>query len=415
MIEIHPNLKNFVRPSAHSKYSPSSAERWWYDACSASLRLSEGVATEESKYAKEGTLAHSLSEAKFLNQMFFQPIDPMIYMQIAAFEKEQGREVLAEMNAHAEDCAGIYFEWLRATHIIGDVLWFGVERGVPVFPEKDCYGTGDFIIIGTKAAVVIDFKYGVGKVVPASSLQLRVYLAGIFRHLRNIPQDYKFISVVFQPRVDASPGVAEFTPSQINQDLNDCWKSIIASEDRSALPRIGSYCFFCPANRPIDPNKRCPAKQKVALEAAALPFQEYLKDLTAPVDNPLAKNTRRDQAIVKLLSIKTFLNDTIKELEEEVQARILGGEIFEGVELVDVPGNRAFAYSEEQVETAIKKAYPQVEVFKTERKLRGISDLEKEIGQKDILTPLTQRKVSKQLRVIEDKQREMIQKLIQMA
>ena len=51
-------------PTSHATLSPSAAARWI--TCPASIRLAQqipaGIRNQESAYAREGTLAHSLAE-----------------------------------------------------------------------------------------------------------------------------------------------------------------------------------------------------------------------------------------------------------------------------------------------------------------------------------------------------------------
>ncbi|RPJ72989.1 MAG: DUF2800 domain-containing protein [Alphaproteobacteria bacterium] len=62
-IKIHPSLLNFIRPSDHSTFSPSSMDR--IITCPYSVEPSKSIPNVSSSYAEEGTMAHSVCEALY--------------------------------------------------------------------------------------------------------------------------------------------------------------------------------------------------------------------------------------------------------------------------------------------------------------------------------------------------------------
>lgn len=141
--------------------------------------------------------------------------------------KDRGDEMMGAAEEYYEVCR----YWMDNKDLVGDILWYGQERAIPVYPEKSCYGTGDFVIVGTKSSVVIDFKYG-RKNVNADSKQLKVYAAGIARHLDGIPDDYKFHAVIFQPRVGNAVKEVTYSKQQMYADLGTIWQSLIQAEKK---------------------------------------------------------------------------------------------------------------------------------------------------------------------------------------
>lgn len=402
-IKIHPQLTGFVRPSDHSKFSPSAADRWM--ACAASIKLSEGIAEEKNEYSDQGTLAHSVCEAMFDHEHFMIDMPLELQMKLMAWESTHPGDV-PEMY----DCAQTYVDcvssWLKDTDRIGDVLWYGLEKGVPVFPEKGCFGTGDCVIVGTKAAVIIDYKHGRGKNVQADALQLRVYAAGVLRHLDDLPEGYGVFSVVVQPRTDPSPKTHFYPAGQIHQFLGDIWNAIIATEQPNLEPKDGGHCFWCPAKRTKDLMKKCPTQMILPVNAAKENFEKYLADMNAPVENLGVANPKRDEAMMKIISLMPLLESIRDSAVEEFQYRMEQGEAIPGLQMVEKVGNRTFNKAEDtEIASLLTSRYPKLNpwrVIPEKKTIRTISDIEKEVG-KGALDSVTVRKVKKEVRILDAK------------
>jgi hypothetical protein len=410
--QISPSLLNFVRPSAHSKFSPSAADAWL--ACPGRARLIEGIPVETSVYAEEGTLAHSVCEAVFRQEMYGIEFPIELNMELAKLE-DQGAEII--------DCAYNYYNvvtsWLNDEVNVGKVLYFGLERGVPVYPERGCFGTADCLIVGTNGAVIIDYKHGKGKNVGAQSLQLKVYLAGIYLHLAGIPEHYRFHSVVVQPRTDTAAKTHSYSIEEIKDFTNVIWKAITASEDPYAQPVEGNHCFWCPAKRTHDVNKKCPIIKEKPLKLAQENFGKFLAQMeqnTSCVVMPgeeLASNKLRDEAMLKILAIAPLIAKVAEDSEAEILARIESGEQIEGVTIVHEPGRRKLnADTIEDAEKLLTPHFPGLKVSKTVTKtsLRSITEIEKELG-KGKLDPFCVRPLKKKIQIFDDKIRGILKEM----
>lgn len=406
MIKILPQFFTFVKPQAHSPYSPSSLERWHKSACPPSVRLSEGIVLPSSIYADEGTLAHELIEAVYNKEAYFQDIPAELIMRINLFGMRPDinkPDIYSEMLRHAYTYVDLVTEWMSEEKI-GKLLWHGLEHSMPIIPEKGVYGTGDCVIIGTKAAVIIDFKYGVGKVVSGDSLQLLAYAVAVWRHLENLPHDYKFYSVVCQPRVSVAAKVVEADSARVEQVFREMWESVELSRDPNVLPKEGNHCFWCPAKRTTDPTKKCTlikdkAEQLVKSEMSG--FLRVLNGKVEVVDRDYER--KRDEAARKLLAMKEFIVDTIENLEEEYKDRILGGEVINGLTVEDELGNREFI---EKDPAALAKILQEkvpdinpIKVIPATTKVKTITEIEKESKIKDCLVGLTMRRSKKVLKI----------------
>jgi hypothetical protein len=90
----------------HSLQTPSSSHRWI--ACPPSARLTENYTDTGSGYASEGTLAHSIAEAKLKYRLGLSGAPPNCDD--------------AEMDEHTDDYAAFVMEQLKSEQIQGFLL-----------------------------------------------------------------------------------------------------------------------------------------------------------------------------------------------------------------------------------------------------------------------------------------------------
>lgn len=409
-IKIHPSLKNFVRPSPHSAFSPSSIDRWI--ACPASVKLSKGIPEEpESPWAREGTLAHAVCEATFRNLHYGVPYPVDLQLDLVKFDKDNGGGS-DEMFHHASSYAEVIVAWLNDKERVGDVLWFGLERGIPIIPEEGCFGTADCVIVGSKGSVVIDYKYGKGKAVKAETPQLKAYAAGVARYLSGASADYKVHAVVFQPRTDFDPKHTCYEYSELLNFLDHVYGAIEESKKEGLSPIDGNHCFWCPARRTKDINLKCPVIRDAPIKAAQENFGKFLADMQAPVKSLADPNPNRDAAMLKIMALAPMINQLAKDAEEEFTFRIEKGEHVEGVALVQKAGSRKYnAESDADAAKMIEETLG-VDPWKVinTKKLRTITEIEKEVG-KGKLDSITYKPLKKALVILDEKTRDILGEL----
>ena len=401
IVKIHNDLLNFVRPSAHSTFSPSASDRWM--ECPFSIEATKNIPNETSKYAEEGTLAHSVCEAEFAKEFFGIGYPNDLQMKIIALEDE-GAEMM--------DSAYVYIScikaWLNLEEEIGNVLSYGLEKGIPIFAEEGAFGTADTLIIGDKGCAVIDFKYGKGKSVNADSLQLRTYLAGVLKHLIDVPEDYRFHSVIVQPRTDYAPKAHTYTKAEIKDHLEAVWNAIQETKKSNLEPVRGKHCFWCPASRTKDSALKCPAIKTETLKVAQEDFGKFMADMSAPVEKFGDNNDKRDSAIIKVMSLLPLMQKIAKDGEEEFAYRISKGENIPGVQITEKAGNRTWLHTDEnEMKGAIQKLYPKIDPIKTVTKLMTITEFEKQAGKKSA-DALTYKPLNKKLVVQDAKVQEIL-------
>jgi len=202
-VKLSPAFLNFVRPSDHSRFSPSSADRWL--ACAAATQLCAKIPEQGSnKYQRAGTEAHTVCED---------------YAKHVFLDYEKSTELMMATDEQMGDAVR-YVEiaqaWADDKERIGEVIYIGFEVAIPVYPKLGNFGTADCLIVGTKGVACIDYKSGTGKSVGPTTPQLKDYLLGVYVHFESPPpQDYQFHALIFQPRESDMPKEHTYTAAEM--------------------------------------------------------------------------------------------------------------------------------------------------------------------------------------------------------
>lgn len=406
MVTILKELKEFVRPSPHSIYGPSSGDRWMN--CPFSVEFSKDIVEETSSYAAEGTLAHTVCEDQFRKEFYEIAIPDKTLMEIAMLP-DRGDEMIE----CAEDYVNFLQLWLQMESL-GDILWYGLERGIPIFPELSCFGTADFIIVGTKGAAIIDYKYGKGRIVERGSVQLKLYALGLWKHLKNLPEDYEVNAVVFQPRVVPHiPKVDVYYSEDFIPFEKEVYAQIMETKKPKLEPCGGSHCFWCPAKRVKDPALKCPIIREKPLKLANERFDKFFSDMATQANISPEADRSRDEALFKILSLAPLIKRMAIDAEEELQYRIEQGEAIAGCSVIPVAGNRKWRLDDmNEMSDLIKSKFPG-QVFvgtKTTERIISITDVEKIVGKGNVDT-LVIKPIKKKLHVQDEKVQEILGQL----
>lgn len=353
-------------PDKHAFLSPSSAERWYH--CPPSAWLCEQFPDLGSVFAAEGTEAHSLCEY-LLGVALGRPglTDPHPNLRYYSEEMEaccQGYvafvletvEKLRQKEA-AEGSGEVSGDGSAGSDSAGSPCVY-VEQRVDLrkyIPES--MGTSDCIVIGRNEIVVIDYKYGMHRV-PATSLQLRIYALGACELFSSL-YDFSVVRmVVYQPRIG---NVDEC--SMPVQDLY-AWAAGELKERAGCAFRgegeyaVGEWCRNCRARR------QC---RHLAEEQLALARFEFK-------DPPLLS----DEEIAEVLKQLDTLESWAKGVREYALSQALSGHRIAGWKVVEGRSVRKFtddACVAARVSTAGFDPY--------EKKMLGVSGLEKLLGRKD--------------------------------
>ena len=340
--------------TAHALLSASGSKRWL--SCTPSAKL-EATLPEPKRsngafdFSQEGTMAHSLAEAKLRHY----------YGQIGIEEYEREYEIIKNTPYYNDD-----FE----AHVDSYVLYVRSQIGdgdTPLFEQRvdfsdwvpDGFGTADVVILSKHAIRVIDLKFGKG--IPVSALdntQLRLYALGAWSKFKEEYPDIKEVSyTIHQPRLDSIS-----TDGTTVAKLVDWANYFVKPKAKKAwsgsgefLP--GEWCQFCRAKA------QCRARSDYNTELAKQEFK-------APA---LLSEEEVSQVLAKAQQLKTWAND----VEEFALTRAVDqGVIPPGYKLATTKTHRKISDSALAAVVLVEKGMSP-EVIWEPPKLKSIATLEK--------------------------------------
>lgn len=346
-------------PSKHAKLSASSAFRWIN--CPGSVALADQLpAPGSSAYADEGTLAHALAELKLRKFLGDAGNYDKELAQIQANEYYCG-----EMDEATDFYAETVQEHLAAAGEDAELMieqQFSLDNWVP-----EGFGTSDAVIIGGSTIEVIDLKYGKGvKVEAKNNPQLRLYGLGASALFGDL-YDFETVRMtIIQPRLDHVSG--EEIPLK---ELLLWAEEEVAPKARMAMDgtdytACGDWCRWCPAKAV------CRKRAEYNLELA----KDEFKAPPLLTDEEIGEVLRRAEEIQKWTS----------DIQAYALEEALAGKQFDGWKLVEGRSNRKYADDVKVAETLVAAGYDEAMLY--ERKLYGITAMEKLVGKKKLTTTL---------------------------
>ena len=361
-------------PDKHAFLSPSSSERWFN--CTKSAWLCEQFPDLGSVFAAEGTDAHRLCEFLLHDMLGMPDTDP--------------RPSMTYYNQEMEEAAQGYVlfirEKLEAWKAKGALPTVFVEQRVDLrayIPES--MGTSDCVIIADDEIEIIDFKYGMYRV-PATSLQLRIYALGACELFRNLYDFTRVRMTIYQPRLgavdEASMDVEELY-RWAAEELKPRAELAFAGQGNYS---VGEWCRNCRARR-------------TCRELAAHQLEIAKYEFTEP---PLLS----DEEIADVLDRVDDLVSWATGVKEYALQAALDGRRFAGWKLVEGKSVRKFT---DDACVAARVEAAGIDPF--EKKMLGLTALEKKLGKRDfqnLLADLVVRSQGKPVLVpVSDKRAEM--------
>ena len=343
--------------TTHAILSASSSHRWL--TCTPSARLEQTLPEPKRSagafdFSQEGTMAHSLAEAKLRHH----------YGQIGIEEYEKEYEIIKNTPYYNDD-----FE----AHVDNYVLYVRSQIGegdTPLFEQRvdfsdwvpDGFGTADVVILSKHSIRVIDLKFGKGIPVSATdNSQLRLYALGAYSKFKEEFPEIKEVSyTIHQPRLDSIS-----TDGTSITKLLDWANYYIKQKSKKAWAGTGDFipgdhCQFCRAKA------QCRARSDFANEVAALDFRPA----------PLLTEEELDMVLSKVSDLKSWASD----VEDFVTQRAINENVVpRGYKLYTPKGNRKIADAELAVTVLEEKGFNRADMFET--KLKSVAQLEK-LGQK---------------------------------
>ena len=347
---------------SHALLSASGASRWIN--CTPSAKLEEDFGEKTSStYAKEGTLAHELSEL-YLNK------DVLLTISDSDFDSRLEKIIEDDLfNEEMFDMVPIYTDYCASqfaeakTNNLLAVMEIEQKLDLTEYVPEG-FGTADCVIINDTLLEVIDLKYGKGVPVYADwNKQLMLYGLGAL-HKYDTMYDIENIKLtIVQPRID---NISSFIISVselrawAEEELKPAAK--LAFEGKGEL-NAGEWCRFCAVRN------QCRKLYEQQLEIAKYEFKapELLSD------EEIADVVIRAKSFTEWIdSVQEYANS--KAVNEDKQ--------WPGLKLVEGISRRKWV-DEDKASNAIFARCPELsedEVFNM--KLKPITSIEKIVGKK---------------------------------
>jgi hypothetical protein len=361
----------------HAALGASNSSRWMH--CPGSVAAEEPMPDPESRWAQEGTAAHSLAVLSY---------DTKRDAETWLGEEIEGVVVTGEM------VEAIRFYLGYVVQFSGAQLWREKQFNLaPIKPPAEMFGTADFVAYRPHLhhIDIVDLKYGKGVIVTAEgNTQTRYYALGFWIEfmLENRPEAeaVKTITVhIIQPRVLDDEGEPSVTTDTITlAELRRWAKEELLPAARATqepdAPRVpGPHCRFCRAKG------ACAEFRGVALAAAQTEFADIPEDgavvLPAPVDMTV-------EQIGKALAAAKLLEAWIEGVQVYALNEIERGRPIPGYSLAPKRANRKWKNEAEARTYFIDTmGLPEEDVFKTS--FRSPAQIEKLVGKKRFPGDLT--------------------------
>lgn len=248
---------SLVGAPAHSKLGASSAYRWF--ACPGSVRLSQGIDSEESSYAAEGTRAHEaaahyLEKGEFPKGTSLEMTEALMVYINSIYEDERsiyGKSGIQSFTEHRLDLSSLH------------PTMFGTADRIGVYPSL-------------KLLRVYDLKFGAGiPVEVADNTQLKYYALGA---LLEFGKDFGIVDVeviIVQPRCSHPDGPVRrwrTTATELEEFATELVINAMRTEEPNAELVSGGHCRFCPAK------SKCPELKNLAVRSAQAEFAPLLQE-----------------------------------------------------------------------------------------------------------------------------------------
>ena len=369
----------------HARLSPSASHRWIN--CPGSVHLAEQCPPQDgSTYTAKGTEAHTLAELK-LRKFNEEGTSDFFDKQL-----EKARSEFEYYCGEMDEATDFYFDIVTEKVLEGGPdaelmieQRFSLDKWVP-----DSFGSADAVIIAGHTIEVCDLKYGKGvKVDAVGNPQLRLYGLGAAELFGDL-YDFDTVRVtIIQPRLD-HVSTEEISLAEL-RDWAENWVAPAAKLAMSNTDEVhcGDWCQFCPAKA------ICRERAEANLELARHDFKKPAL-LT-------------DEEIGEILRQAEEVQKWVADVSAYALEQALAGKQYEGWKLVEGRSIRKYADEIKVADTLRAAGYDEALLY--ERKLNGITNMEKLVGKKkltELLGNLLVKPAGKPVLVPESDKREAI-------
>ena len=348
-------------PTKHARCSASAAYRWIN--CPGSVALSDQCPDPgTSSYADEGTLAHSLAELK-LRHALKELTTGQYKKQLAKIQ--QSDYYNAEMDEATDFYVDAVLEEFAAADEGAELMieqQLSLEQWIP-----EGFGTSDVVIVSNTQIQVIDLKYGKGiKVEAKNNPQFRLYGLGAVSLFGDLYDFDTVKTTVVQPRLDHVDSEVVILKELLLWGEEEVAPRAIMAMEGTDYMAAGDWCRFCPAKA------RCRKRAEFNLDLARMEFQKP----------PLLSN----EEIGEVLAKADHLQKWAEEVNQYALEQALAGKHFEGWKLVEGRSIRKYADETKVASTLMAAGFDEAMLY--QRKLNGITEMEKLVGKKKLAATL---------------------------
>lgn len=339
---------------AHALLSPSAAARWM--SCTPSARMEEKMPDRETEFAKEGTLAHALAEAKVWERYGTGKPEDMDGLRREGLYAPEMEE---HTDAYADYVHGLYAKHRETTP---DAVLMTEQRLDFTKYIPDGFGTADAVIVAEGMMEVVDFKYGKGVEVSAvENGQMMVYALGALEKWDYLYPIERVRMTIFQPRI-GNVSEWEITATALRKWGEEELKPKAAKAfkgEGEATP--GGWCRFC--------------KAKAVCRALADFCTADIADGT-----PDARLMGAEE-VSKVLPKAEILKGWVPAVEEHALGLALGGTRVPGYKVVEGRSVRKYADEKAVVDKLFESGYGEDTIYRP-RELETISAMEHKLTKK---------------------------------
>ncbi len=317
----------------HSQVGASSCERWWNCPGSNAL-IARLPKAETSKYAAEGTVAHTICE-QGLRTMINHPNNAICTCTGSIDREYEEDDFVIKVTEEMAEGSQLYQttikeDAIRIGCISNDRLnkdWINIEQSFELTNvDAEARGTNDAsILVPGETLIVYDYKYGKG--IPVEAIENKQMLYYAIGAAGDKLLDFKSIElVIIQPRASHPEGPVRrwvTTPDYVAKFKSELGVRIRKTREESAQTQTGKWCRFCNAKM------ICPAMRTTVNNVAKMDFQA-----------PVAKNVVRRPMDLTKDELKLFLDNAeiLENYIKDVRAYAFNildkGDIIEGWKLV---------------------------------------------------------------------------------
>ena len=336
----------------HAYLSASASERWL--KCPPSAKLCAQEEDRGSPYAQQGTDAHELCQhlvETALGRPSKDPTEDLTYYD-------------AEMQESAEGYCDFVMEQVEAAKKLCKDPLVCVEQTLDLSKwVEHGFGTGDCVIVADDLLHIIDFKFGLGVLVTASgedgtgNSQLKCYALGALDTFGDLYNIRRIKLSIYQPRrenVDTFELTKEELLKWADEVLAPTAKLAYEGEGEFA---VGDHCQFCKAKA------TCRKRAEYSMELAKYEFAD-------------APTLDEDEIAAILPQIDTLIS-WAEDVKEYALKQALAGVRYPGWKLVEGRSNRKYTN-----ETAVAEVVSKAGYDPYEKKLLGITAMQKQLGKK---------------------------------